>query len=143
MKLKQELVYVGAVLNLQENRINQKGQGAHFESVPVSFFIKVFSYQQPESRNKGKDPDTPTKKSQEFHFTELHYLEQPYYVLKTAEIFTYDSDQSEHPRKDRFLRPEFVCTYERPLKADARKEISVHLAKDTKSKDDDVRSEIL
>lgn len=95
----------------------------------------MFNYQQPESRNKGKDPDTPTKKSQEFHFTELHYLEEPYYVLKTAEIFPFDSDQSEHPRKDRFLRPEFVCTYERPLKADARKETAV--AKDTKSKDDD------
>lgn len=100
----------------------------------------MFNYQQPESRNKGKDPDTPTKKSQEFHFTELHYLEEPYYVLKTADIFPYDSDQSEHPRKDRYLRPEFVCTYERPLKADARKETSVHVAKDTKSKDDDVSS---
>lgn len=138
MKLKQELVYVGDVLNLKENRINQKGQGAHFEAVPVSYFLKVYNYQQPESRNKGKDPDTPTKKSQEFHFTELHYLEEPYYVLKTAEIFPYDCDQSEHPRRDRFLRPEFVCSYERPLKADARKEISVHVAKDTKAKDDDV-----
>jgi hypothetical protein len=66
-------------------------------------------------------------------------LEEPYYVLKTAEIFPYDCDQSEHPKKDRFLRPEFVCTYERPLKADARKDISIHVSQDTKSKDDEVR----
>ncbi len=58
-------------------------------------------------------------------------------MLKTAEVFPYDSDQSEHPRKDRCLRPEFVCTYERPLKADARKDLGFHVAKDTKSKDDD------
>jgi len=69
----------------------------------------------------------------------LHYLEQPYYVLKTAEVFPFDSDQSEYPRRDRHLRPEFICSYERPLKADARKDLGYHVAKDTKSKDDEVR----
>jgi hypothetical protein len=61
--LKQELSFVGDVLNLKENRINQKGQGAQFESVPVSFFIKVYNYQPPENDSKGNNPDTPTKKS--------------------------------------------------------------------------------
>lgn len=58
--------------------------------MPVSFFIKVYNYQPPENDSKGNNPDTPTKKSQEFHFTDLHYLEQPYYVLKTSEIFPFD-----------------------------------------------------
>jgi hypothetical protein len=35
------------------------------------------------------------------------------------------------------LRPEFICSYERPLKADARKDLGYHVAKDTKSKDDE------
>lgn len=134
---------MGDVLNLKENRINQKAQGAQFESVPVSYMLKLFNFQQPESDNKGKDPDTPTKKSQEFHFNDLKYLEEPYYVMKTAEIFPYDCDQSELPRKDRYLRPEFVVSYERPLKADARKDLGFHVAKDTKSKDDDVRQYLL
>jgi hypothetical protein len=45
--------------------------------------------------------------------------------------------------KNRHLRPEFVCTYERPLKADARKDLGFHVAKDTKSKDDDVSNNYL
>lgn len=60
-------------------------------------------------------------------------------MLKTSEIFPYDVEISDvHPRKDRYLRPEFVCNYERRLKADARKDLGVHVAKDTKNKDDDV-----
>jgi hypothetical protein len=61
--------------------------------VPVSFFVKVYNYLDPKNEgNEDKDPDTPTKKSQEYHFTDLHYLEEPYYVLNTAEIFPFDSD---------------------------------------------------
>lgn len=52
-KLKQELIYVGDVLNLKENRISQKGYNTNntsqqnvrqFESVPVSFFVKVYNH---------------------------------------------------------------------------------------------------
>lgn len=60
--------------------------------MPVSFFIKLYNYIKPESNSDGEDPDTPTKKSKEFHFTDLDYLEEPYYVLKTAEIFPFDCD---------------------------------------------------
>ena len=57
--------------------------------------------------------------------------------MNTSEIFPHDSDLNElYPRKDKYLRPEYVCTYERPLKADARKDLGI--AKDTKSKDDEV-----
>jgi len=53
-------------------------------------------------------------------------LEEPFYVLKTSEIFPFDVDLSEvYPRKDKYLRPEFVCSYERPLKADARKDLGL------------------
>lgn len=71
----------------------------------------------------------------------MQYQEEPFYVLKTSEIFPYDVDLNEvYPRKDKYLRPEFVCIYERPLKADARKDLGLHISKDTKSKDDDVLS---
>lgn len=64
--------------------------------------------------------------------------------MKTSEIFPYDVDLNEvNPRKDKYLRPEFVCIYERPLKADARKDLGFHVAKDTKSKDDDVNLSIV
>lgn len=89
----------------------------------MSFFIKAYKYQQPESKLKSKEPDLPTSKSKLFHFSDLKYLEEPFYVMKTSEIFPYDCDQSEMPRRDRCLRPEFVCRYERPLKADARKDL--------------------
>lgn len=135
-KLKQELVYVGDVLNLKESKIHQKM--GHFESVPLSVQVKIYNYLQPESQNIGKEPDTPTKKSQDFHFSELQYLEEPYYVVKTSEIFPYDCDLNEvNPRKDKYLRPEFICSYERPLKADARKDFPI-LLKEQKAKDDEV-----
>jgi hypothetical protein len=141
-KLKQELVYVGDVLNLKENRISQKGQ-SQFETVPVSFFIKIYNYQQPESKAKGnKDEDTAEARvnPSEYHFSELEYLEEPYYVLKTSEIFPFDSELSEvNIRKDKYLRPEFVCTYERPLKADSKKDMLINSNKNSKQKDDDVK----
>ena len=46
----------------------------------------------------------------------------PKYILKTSEIFPYDVDLTDIiPHPDRVLRPELVCTYERPLKSDAKK----------------------
>jgi hypothetical protein len=66
-------------------------------------------------------------------------------LLKTTEIFPHDIDVDKDEglsnvmRKDKYLRPEFVCSYERPLKADAGKDLGFLVAKDTKSKVDDVK----
>lgn len=50
-----------------------------------------------------------------------------------------DKDEGLNLRKDKYLRPEFVCNYERPLKADAGKDTGfIFAAKDTKLKDDEV-----
>lgn len=67
--------------------------------------------------------DSPTtKKWFDHHYGELEYNDKPKYVLKTAEIFPYDVDLTDLlPHPDRVLRPELVCTYERPLKSDAKK----------------------
>jgi hypothetical protein len=65
-------------------------------------------------------------------------------LLKTTEIFPHDLDVDKDEglnhvlRKDKYLRPEFVCSYERPLKADAGKDLGFLMAKDTKSKVDEV-----
>jgi hypothetical protein len=130
--------------------------GGQFESVPVSLFVKVYNYLDPKNEgSEDKDPDTPTKKSQEYHFRDLHYLEEPYYVVSTGEIFPYDFDQaggvgaggeqSSHPRRDRYLRPEFVQAYERPLRADARKEalLGYQVAKEIRAKEDEVSAAML
>jgi hypothetical protein len=42
-QLKQELSFVGDCLNLKDNRTKKKGSYT-FESVPVSNFIRVYSY---------------------------------------------------------------------------------------------------
>jgi hypothetical protein len=129
LKLKQELAYVGDVLNLKKNRITQKG-GSQFESVPMSLFVKVYNYLDPKSEDsEDKDPDTATKKYQEYHFLYLRFLEEPCYVVSTGEIFSYDFDQaggvgssssyggeqSLHSRRERYLRTEFMQAYERPF----------------------------
>jgi hypothetical protein len=62
-------------------------------------------------------------------------------VLKTSEMFPYDYDANENnnPRKDRYLRPEFVCAYERPLKSDAKKDFNLTLQnKVANQKDEEV-----
>ena len=60
-------------------------------------------------------------------------------VLKTGEIFPLDSDLNEvNPRRDRYLRPEFICSYERPLKSDAKKTLPFPLQVNQKSKDDEL-----
>jgi hypothetical protein len=43
-KLKQELGYVGDCLNLKDNKTIKKTYGAVYENVPVSNYIKVYSY---------------------------------------------------------------------------------------------------
>ena len=42
--LKQELGYVGDVLNLKDNKTKNRQYGSVFENVPVSNYIKVYSY---------------------------------------------------------------------------------------------------
>lgn len=37
-----------------------------------------------------------SKQSQKFHFNELEYRENPYYILKTTEIFPYDAEAIEN-----------------------------------------------
>ena len=120
-QLKQELSFVGDCLNLKDNRTKKKGSYT-FESVPVSNFIRVYSYQSQEGDNKRGIDSPTTKKWFDHHFGELEYNDVPKYILKTAEIFPYDADQQDLlPHPDRVLRPELVCSYERPLKSDARK----------------------
>ena len=64
-------------------------------------------------------------------------------MLKTTEIFPLDIDVDKEEqvggKKDKFLRPEFLCSYERPLKADAGKDLGILVSKDTKYKPDEVR----
>lgn len=46
------------------------------------------------------------------------------YVLKTSEIFPYDIESTQlWPDPNRVLRPEFVNSYERPLKSDTKKPV--------------------
>ena len=108
-----------------------------------------------DTKNEGSEDKytvTPTKKSLEYNFRDLHYLEEPYYVLSTGEIFPYDFDKagdgsrssgykkSSHPMRYRYLRPDFMLAYELPLRADSSKEslLGYQLAKEIRAKEDEV-----
>ena len=70
--------------------------------VPLGKIVTVSEFSEEDQKKYKKlakandlgDPDTPTKKSQEYNFRDLHYLEEPYYVLSTGEIFPYDFEQA-------------------------------------------------
>ena len=65
----------------------------------------------------------------DYHYTELDYVQEPKYVLGTSEIFPYDLELAElFPNRDKVLRPELVCTYERPLKVDTKKHMPAYVS---------------
>jgi hypothetical protein len=114
---------VGETLNLKENQlvVNQV-----FESVPVNYFTKVYNFSLPQEGKLKKNQNIATKQSTKFHFNELDYMEKPFYVLKTSEIFPYDAEQIDSKNlkktlKDTF-RPEFLCNFDTPLKSDTLKD---------------------
>jgi len=53
-------------------------------------------------------------------------MEKPFYVLKTSEIFPYDAEQIDSKNMlkqvQNTLRPEFMCNFDTPLKADCLKD---------------------
>jgi len=60
-------------------------------------------------------------KEMDFHVSELDYDEDVYYVLKTTEIFPADYAMQERKPYDLYLRPEFMCSFEKALRTDVRK----------------------
>ena len=118
--LKQELSYIGVVLNLKEQRTKSTNYQQPFERVPVSSTIQVCLHQPKEEAHK-KEEDDQMQEWQLYHGDELRYLEDPNYILKNSEIFPSDiiNDKEIHP--DRCLRPELVCEAINPLSADEGK----------------------
>ena len=112
---------IGTILNLKENRYLFQGLSST-ESVPISAFVKVFTFQRPPNSD-DEAPDEVTKVSQGVFFQELTYEDNPSYLVKTAEIFPLDFDINErgNPKLHKNLRPEFLAVYDKALKADTRK----------------------
>ena len=71
-------------------------------------------------------------------------MEEPFYVLKTSEIFPYDvevdKDEQANQKKTKYLRPEFICSYERPLGADTFKKTETFAQQERKNNDEEVCS---
>ena len=58
--------------------------------MPVSNFIKVYSYQKEEEKKKD-ELDSPSKSEWlKYQYEVLEYSDVPKYILKTAEIFPFD-----------------------------------------------------
>lgn len=114
----------GSILGLKEVRCLFKGATLH-DIIPISTHIKVHQYFKNENSDDGYR-DSPTSKSKEHHFFELEYEikknQELDYVLNTKYMFPLDSDINETDIDfTKYLRPEFLCQYEKPLKADTKK----------------------
>ena len=86
--LKDAFANVGQVLKLTPNQVGS-ATVSNIETVPVSFFPKIYKFFMEDSKMKEHSSDA-FKKSSTYHFSELEYMEEPQYVLKTSEIFPYD-----------------------------------------------------
>lgn len=134
-ELKNAFANVGEAMHLKENRA-ALSEGQTFESIPVSYFAKLYNFSQScVNEMKMNQAPEPSKQGLTYHFNELDYMDQEllFYCLKTSEMFPYDIDQSD-PDTDRntlmpkmdlssqvskraecTLRPEFTCSYEHEL----------------------------
>lgn len=70
---------------------------------------------------------SPVANSVRYHYNELDYTAEPFYMLNTSEIFPLDQEQpsdSKTAQKDisTYLRPEYLKTLDTPLKPDTLKE---------------------
>ena len=114
---------VGQVLCLKEVKCMFKGLTTH-QKIQISTKIKIYAYQKGENSDDNKR-DVPTKKSKDIHFFELQYEikknNELGYVFNTSNIFPLDSDSNEtNPSFDKYLRPEFMYQYEKPLNSDTK-----------------------
>ena len=88
--MKQELSYVGILLNLKDNRTKSGNYQQPFERVPVSNTIQVCLYPRKEDSNPNKEEDQLLQEWFDNHDKDLEYLEAPYYILQNSEIFPSD-----------------------------------------------------
>jgi len=114
----------GQILGLEEAKVVFGTLSGH-QNIPISTSIKVYLYQQTENSD-DEHRDSPTNKSKDHHFFELQYeVKQNQdlgYVFNTSSIFPLDYDVNEfNGSQDKYLRAEFLCQYDRPIKADSRK----------------------
>lgn len=88
----------------------------------MSFFAKIYNQLLPPTK---KNQSFASKQSALHHFNELEYTEKVHYVLKTSEIFPYDTETGEKNSQNTAkstLRPEFTCNYNEFLMADTLKD---------------------
>lgn len=131
--LKSIFTNVGETLNLQEHQVVVNSEP---QTVPVSQFAKIYNFSQTQEDKLKNNQNYASKQSNKFHFNELDYMEKPFYVLKTSEIFPYDAEQLDsknvHQKQIKeTLRPEFLCNYDTPLTADTLRDFQ-HLLQRSK-----------
>jgi len=122
---KKVLSEAGEILGLKDVKCLFRGLAVH-ENIPISTHIKVYVYQKGDNSDDNHQ-NSPTNKSKEHHFFELQYEVKKNqdlgYVLNTKYMYPIDSDLNEVTRtQERYLRPEFLCQYDRALKADTKKQ---------------------
>ncbi|CAI2362249.1 unnamed protein product [Moneuplotes crassus] len=114
----------GHILGLKDTKVFLGVLSSH-QSIPISTHLKVYHYRQTDNSDNNF-LDSPTVKSKKYHFSELQYDIKPNqdlgYVFNTSYMFPLDFSLNQaNGIQERYIRPEFLCQYERPLKADTRK----------------------
>jgi len=112
-KLRSTFTNIGEILNLKENGVFNH---QNLEKVPLNYFAKIYNFRETADERLEKRNDQPSKQSSIYHFNQLEYMEKPYYVLSTTEIFPYDAESIDHKNFKRnieeVLRPEFIYNYD-------------------------------
>ncbi len=118
-----QMPFIAEVLNLKDHNFLFKKTTLPIH-VAISPLVEVHRRDNTKV-NSDEEPDTgefPEKrKEMNFHIYELDYDEDVYYVLKTSEIFPIDYSLQDRKPYDTYLRPEFVCKFEKALRTDAQK----------------------
>ncbi len=118
-----QMPYLAEVLNLKDHSFYFKKatQPMHVQLSPL---IEVHRRDNTQA-NSEDDADagdaSEKKKEMDFHIYELDYDEDVYYILKSSEIFPVDYSLQDRKPYDVYLRPEFVCKFDKPLRADTQK----------------------
>lgn len=108
----------GQILGLKEVKVLFKALSSH-QNIPISTHIKVYAYQKTDNSD-NEYRDSPTNKSKEHHFFELEYDVKPNsdlgYIFNTEYMYPLDPHTP-----GGYLRSEFLCQYDKPIKADTSK----------------------
>jgi len=119
-----QMPFIAEVLNLKDHNFLFKKSTTpiHVAICPLlEVHRRDITKSNSDDEGEGTEMFSEKIKEMNFHVPELDYDEEVYYILKTSEIFPVDYSLQDRKPYDLYLRPEFVCTFEKALRTDVQK----------------------